>query len=440
MRIAVQCERIVPDMSAGIEHFIIGLLAALVSVSEDEHEFHVAVARGMYERWREVLPDTPHVELHEVTATASLAHAMEWLWRVEAIERFRNWLRHKRGVRAALRSVRKRVEGRALSSFQPDVVYYPFHLADVTASPAVVTAHDLRELQPESYDALGAEIVTRNLRRAQAIVSSWRHPFSQVKDFGGSIAEKSFLIPFPLLNQPDAGNGRAQARDLGSDRPDGQDEVPLILYASTTAPHKNHVRLVQALAKVLEQENVRLVCTGAKIASGYAAARRAAAQLGISDRVEFTGFISTEELRDYYRRASVIAVPSLWEAASGAVYEGFAYHKPVTCANVPPIRSQVEFCGGRARFFDPLDPDDIAQGILEVLRDPEPYVEGSRQAAEFLRRLTWERTARDYLNVFEWVSSGCPPGSRPVMSVDRDPATSRTSRGEQVPEVSPAVE
>jgi hypothetical protein len=66
------------------------------------------------------------------------------------------------------------------------------------------------------------------------------------------------------------------------------------------------------------------------------------------------------------------------EAASGPA---FAYAKPIAYSDVPP-RSQVEFCGGRARFFDALQPSEIGEAILQVLVDqPGPNVASAQDAA-----------------------------------------------------------
>ena len=93
------------------------------------------------------------------------------------------------------------------------------------------------------------------------------------------------------------------------------------MYAASTAPLKNHARLVEAFAQVVRRRRARLVCTGTKLSPWYEAAVKLARELGIERCVEFTGFMPREEVVALYRRAAVVVAPSLWEAASGTVFE-----------------------------------------------------------------------------------------------------------------------
>jgi glycosyltransferase involved in cell wall biosynthesis len=400
VKIAVQCEGTVPGRSCGIENFLYGLLGGLAGVAKGEHELVVSVPKGTRQAWHAALGELPDVQLLEVAATASLP----------PLARARSLARRIGPLRTIVRGLRLHVETRSLTAIGPDVVYYPWSLGNGAASPAVMTIHDLREEQPEFHDAAVNADRERRVRTAGAIVTSWDHPFAQLRHLYPWAEEKLFLVPLPVLIAP--GDGGAGPRASGGE--------PIVMYAAGTAPLKNHARLVEAFAHVVSQRPARLVCTGTKLSPWYEAALKTARELGIERCVEFTGFLPPAEVVDLYRSAAVVVAPSLWEAASGTVFEGFAYEKPVVCSDIPPIRDQVEFAGGEVRYVDPLDPEDIAEGIVEVLDDPEQLVAGSRRAAAYLRTFTWERTARDYLAVFEWVCAGCPPGERPLTSIERE--------------------
>jgi glycosyltransferase involved in cell wall biosynthesis len=112
----------------------------------------------------------------------------------------------------------------------------------------------------------------------------------------------------------------------------------------------------------------------------------------------------------------MIVAPTLWEAASGTIFEAFWYGKPVACSDIPPLRQQIEMVGGSARYFNPEDPVDIAAAIFEVLTDPLPYLRGAERAKKYLSALTWERAAGNYLSVFEWVANGAQATVVPIMS------------------------
>jgi glycosyltransferase involved in cell wall biosynthesis len=122
--------------------------------------------------------------------------------------------------------------------------------------------------------------------------------------------------------------------------------------------------------------------------------------------VHFTGFIPVGDLEVLYARAGLVVVPSTWEAASGAIFEAFSWGLPVVCADVEPLRAQVEFARGDACFFSPYDPASLAHAVRRAAADRDRYVNASRAAARCLARRTWRDTAKDYADVAAWVAGG----------------------------------
>jgi glycosyltransferase involved in cell wall biosynthesis len=392
MRLAVQCQSIVPGNSAGIEHFVYGLLSGLSSVDGDV-ELHVTIPRGSRATWEERRASFSTAVLHEIAATATIGVPASRGQRSYGAT-FRKLLTRSQTARRAVRQARLRVERNELRALRPDVVYYPFHRSDGGGTPAVVTAHDLRVLQPDFFDDAEARRLEANMRRAAAVVTSWSHPYRQLLDAYPWLEPKLHRIPIaPLVRCGPV---------------DGEADEHLLLYAASTNTHKNHVRLIEAVALLRTEQPVRLVCAGICLEPGYSAALQRATELGLSDAVTFTGFVTDGELRELYARAGVVVAPTLWEAASGTVLEGLAYRKPIACSDIPPLRSQVEDLGGAARFFDPLRPDDIADAVREIWRDPTPYVRGSENAGATLASLSWNATARAYLDVFHLVAALAP--------------------------------
>ena len=144
------------------------------------------------------------------------------------------------------------------------------------------------------------------------------------------------------------------------------------------------------------------MCAGTCHSPVYEMLISEASRLGVHGSVLFTGFISDKELREAYERSTIIVSPSLWEAASGAVFEAFSFEKPVACSPVsPPTVSQVEQAGAYVNFFDPKDPKDILHNpVIEVLDNPEPFIAGSRAGAKYLLSLDWNATATKYMEIF----------------------------------------
>jgi glycosyltransferase involved in cell wall biosynthesis len=99
--------------------------------------------------------------------------------------------------------------------------------------------------------------------------------------------------------------------------------------------------------------------------------------------------------------ASVLAAPSFNEGGgSYPVAEAMQLGVPVLCADIPPIREQVESTGGRVVWANPSDPRSIRAGLLELLDPNEDWQNRAREQAPRLKWLSWRDIAAKY--VAEW--------------------------------------
>ena len=80
-----------------------------------------------------------------------------------------------------------------------------------------------------------------------------------------------------------------------------------------------------------------------------------AAELGIADRVTFTGYVTDEELREAYHRATVFAMPSIAELQSIVTMEAMASALPVVAANAMALPHLVHD-GENGYLFEPAQP------------------------------------------------------------------------------------
>ena len=134
-----------------------------------------------------------------------------------------------------------------------------------------------------------------------------------------------------------------------------------MLYPARGWKHKNHARLIDAMRLVRSRHpEMRLVLTGGGLDA-----------LGeLPDWVDRRGLVSDEELRDLYRRAGVLAFPSLYEGFGLPPLEAMASGCPVAASDAGSLP---EVVGRYAVLFDPLSPESIAGGIEEAMADgPRP--------------------------------------------------------------------
>lgn len=161
-----------------------------------------------------------------------------------------------------------------------------------------------------------------------------------------------------------------------------------VFYPARAWPHKNHARLFEAV-RLLRAEGhaLRLVLTGGDLD-----------RLGpLPDFVDWRGHVTPDELADLYRRAAVLAFPSLYEGFGFPPIEAMASGCPVAAADSGALP---EICGEAAVYVDPLEPRSIADGILEAIaRTAELGPRGVERA----RRFSWERCREEHLAVFRAV-------------------------------------
>lgn len=163
-----------------------------------------------------------------------------------------------------------------------------------------------------------------------------------------------------------------------------------VYYPAQTWPHKNHVRLLEALGQLRAQGIVvPLVCSGSPNESS-AQVVATADRLGLADDVHFLGFVEPAAVQVLYRTARGLVFPSLYEGWGLPIVEAFQAGLPVACSNVTSLP---ELVGDAALVFDPYDPGAMAASIRSVWTDDALATELARRGREVIRRFDWHMTA-----------------------------------------------
>ena len=127
-----------------------------------------------------------------------------------------------------------------------------------------------------------------------------------------------------------------------------------------------------------------------------------AVQLGIADRVHFTGFASDEELRAALSRAKVFAMPSIAELQSIATMEAMATALPVVGANAMALPHLIHD-GENGFLFEPNSVEDLVAKLTRVLTMPPRDLAAMKNASlKFIRGHDITRT----LDTFEALYRG----------------------------------
>jgi glycosyltransferase involved in cell wall biosynthesis len=178
-----------------------------------------------------------------------------------------------------------------------------------------------------------------------------------------------------------------------------------LLYVGTLQPRKNLGRVVDGFARLAATPamiNVQLVLAG-KRGWLYEQLFSEVARRGLEGRVLFPGYVDETDLAALYSGALGYVFPSLYEGFGIPVLEAQACGVPVMTSN---NSSLPEVAGDAALLVDPTDVDAIAEAILRLATDDALRAELVERGFANVKRFSWEKCARETLDVLEGVLEG----------------------------------
>jgi len=173
-------------------------------------------------------------------------------------------------------------------------------------------------------------------------------------------------------------------------------EGPYILAVGDIHPRKNLGRLLEAFIALPRHHDTKLVLVGKpiwKVGDLFGRIKRA----GLEDRVVATGYVPDEDMPGLYQGAEVFCYPSLYEGFGFPILEAMASGVPVAASETT---SCPEVGGPAALYFDPLRVESIAESISRILTSPELRSKQIEVGSVWVRRFSWEETARRTAEVY----------------------------------------
>lgn len=173
-----------------------------------------------------------------------------------------------------------------------------------------------------------------------------------------------------------------------------------LLYTGVWRSHKNLVNLIRAFALLKEDESFesQLVITG-KENPYYPEVKRTVKELGLEHDVIYTGLVPEDELPALYQSARIYVFPSLYEGFGLPPLEAMRCGTPVAASKSSCIP---EICGEEnALFFDPYDPEDIANTVRRLWLDETLAGELRERGLRHSRKFSWEKMAEKTLEVYK---------------------------------------
>jgi glycosyltransferase involved in cell wall biosynthesis len=294
---------------------------------------------------------------------------------------------------------------RWFSSLDIDLLHIPYQTAPYydLIYPLLVTMHDVQELHyPEFFTpqerALRAKYYWESLEKSTAVVVSFNHIKQDLIKYFALEADKIHVCSPPYNNIYLHKNSYEEEQNfkkkyITSGR--------FLLYPAQSWQHKNHLSLIKAIEYIQDRFNVslNLICTGKKNPNFFPTIENYLHQSKVYNQVYFTDMVSETELYWLYKNCALVVIPTLYEAGSFPLLEAMTLEVPVICSNVTSLPETI----GDLRFvFDPLDIDQMADLILQMLASEElcrDNVLNNKKQIELLRQ---SDSLIDFLNVYRY--------------------------------------
>jgi len=177
---------------------------------------------------------------------------------------------------------------------------------------------------------------------------------------------------------------------------------PRFLFLGRLDDEKRIHILLHAVAKLTDHPNVivDLVGDGGERES----LSKLATELGIADRVIFTGHISDQELPAAYERCTAFVMPSIAELQSIATMEAMASGRPVIAADAMALPHLVHD-GDNGYLFPPDDANALADRLRLILNaDQQELNRLSENSLHLIQSHDIERTIRIFENLYVGIS------------------------------------
>lgn len=267
------------------------------------------------------------------------------------------------------------------------------------------------------------------IRAADRLIAQCPSERAELVDDYGADPGKVVVIPSGVNIE----TFRPVDRDVARRRIGLETDAPVIVYVGRMLPRKDIRNVVRAVALLNERScpPLLLLVGGETVDPDPAMTpeigelQRLASELGIADRVRFTGKRQANELRDYYSAGDVVVTTPWYEPFGLTPLEAMACGRPVIGSAVGGITFTIAD-GVTGFLVPPRDPAALAERLRQLLNDSASrnrMGEAARTRVE--RGFTWPEVAARTADLYRVLLS---QGANPVAAAHGE-SIERTGHG-----------
>jgi len=306
----------------------------------------------------------------------------------------------------------------AAYKMHPAINFLPAARRWLGLPPIVTTFHDLKVpyLFPKA-GPLREWVIQELARRSDGVIVTNYEDKSQITNLKLQIPN---LEQIPIGSNIKPEPSADYVRDEWRAKWEIQRDETLVSYFGFLHPLKGGEVLIRALAQLVDEgRSAKILFIGGKTGSSdtdtnaaYAAQVEAlAAELGVSERILFTGYVTPQEVTDAFYASDVTALPYL-EGASlrhGTLMAALAHGRAIvtTQSNIPSPELRD---GDNVLLVTPGDPKALADGLARVLDSPALRERLEQGAAKLAQQFTWDTIATRTIEIYQCAMQAKQPG------------------------------
>ena len=173
----------------------------------------------------------------------------------------------------------------------------------------------------------------------------------------------------------------------------------MILCVSTTHPHKNYPRLLEAFSLLRIKNNIphKLVIIGLK---GFFHQKlvKLINDMNLNNHVKLLDWVPFEDVPLFYKAAELFVFPSEFEGFGIPLIEAFASGVPVVSSNAASLP---EVAGDAALMVNPYSVSEIADAMYRIISDKSLSSDLVLRGNNRVKLFSWEEAAKRTLECFE---------------------------------------
>ena len=154
------------------------------------------------------------------------------------------------------------------------------------------------------------------------------------------------------------------------------DNVSLVIGGGSPNPKPRELGVLEIINKIIDENNMRA-------------------------RVKQIGYVPNDMMVTYYQQAQMFILPSLFEPFGMTSQEAMACGTPVIASKFGGIRNVI-VNGDNGLLVDPKNPEEFAEAMLSLLRNPDLKNKIGKKAHEvIIEEYSWEAIANRHFIFYE---------------------------------------